>query len=575
MNTVANIALPKPVTVDELNAYVAAAELEYGNYKSSAMKSAANAYLVWHHGESVNAEPTMRTWLDGQIAARNTLIDAHNKAVDDAKRRAKECAEGKINDPLTEEATAVLLAMHKRKPSEWAAHKQVKIEGRDGSSNFTRIVKFVFGFKKPSDASHVSRYAKVLEYIEQHKNELGGDFSVDAIVALLNEVGGFEAAIDKVRNPEAANDDNVRAATLTKIKEAVDRAEGGEEIAFTPKYEQNGYVFLVGRPSANGVKLCGELAINDNEANDLMFKVDAAIIGSADPAVEFISRVVSIGDLVREGREGNAVDTAGTGKRFKVARTFSLTDLGSKTQVVVSARYTEASVVIHAAPKANVNIGKVEPDQAALLNSEDAAYMAKHFSSAARCLLMTINASQGDSDIPVRWNVTTALDGKDQNKAIVWSSMYKEAHCPVDKRHFDPKCSMTLTQEQLRLVYNDCLRDWGKNKQDDQKANKQLTVKFDGVTLTVGHVVYGIKSYPLGDKLGSPVSLDIRPRDIVDLFAKLIELNVPFCTLHGDADGMLAISWDDEVGDYTVYQPVVDMRGGLSKTCVGYMKVSK
>jgi hypothetical protein len=306
-----------------------------------------------------------------------------------------------------------------------------------------------------------------------------------------------------------------------------------------------------------------------------MFKVDAAIIGSADPAVEFISRVVSMGDLVREGREGNVMDTAVTGKKFKVARTFSLTELGGKTQVVVSARYAQASVVIHASPKANVNIGNVEPDQAALLNSEDAAYMAKHFRSAARCLLMTIDASQGDSDIPVRWNVTTALDGKDQNKAIVWSSMYKEAHCPIDKRKFDPKCSMKLTLEQLRLVYHDCLREWGKNKQDDTKAGKQLTMRFDGITLTVGHVVYGIKSYPVGDKQGSPVSLNIRPRDIVDLFAKLIELNVPFCTLHGDADGMLAISWDDEVGEYTVYQPVVDDRGGLSNSCLWYMKVSK
>ena len=67
----------------------------------------------------------------------------------------------------------------------------------------------------------------------------------------------------------------------------------------------------------------------------------------------------------------------------------------------------------------------------------------------------------------------------------------------------------------------------------------------------------------------------MRPRDIVDLFRKLIELNVQDACLHGDADGLLAVSWEDEVGDYCVYIPSVEKRGGLNKTCLGYMKPKK
>ena len=392
MSNIAQTALPKPITVLEIGAYIASAVQEYVNYKSSAMKSAAYAYLVSYHAESACAEPAMRAWLDEEIAKRNTEVDGHNKAIEDLKRRAKQCADGTINEPLTADERAELVALNARKASEWAAQKKVKIEGRGGASSFTRIVKFVFRFEKPSDASHVSRYAKVLEYIEQHKNELGGDLSVDAIVGLLTAAGGFEAAIDKVRNPEAANDDNVRAATLTKIKEAVARADDGEEISLKAKYEQNGYVFLVGRPSANGVKVCGELSINDNEANDLLLKLDAAIIGSATPVVEFVARVVSIGDLVREGRESHLIDAAGTGKKFKVSRAYSLTEQGGKTQIVVSARYTDASVVIHAMPKIGVSIGAVEPDQAALLTPGQSADLTSNFRDAGRRLLMTVAA---------------------------------------------------------------------------------------------------------------------------------------------------------------------------------------
>lgn len=567
--------LPKPATADDLLGYIADAVFEYGNSKTSAMKSAANAYLVWYHGESENAEPDMRKWLNEQVKKRNEKIDEHNAKIESDRRRAKELAEGKINDELAEDEKARLTALQNRKPHEWAQAKQVKIDVREGGSRFTVIVKFVFGFVKPSEASLVSRYAKVLEYIEQNKDKLAGVFTVDAIVELLNDAGGFEAALDKVRNPESDDEDKVRAATLTRIMEAVNAVEGGEEIAFKAKYEQKGYVFLLGRPSANGVKLCGELAINDNEAEALFFKVDEGIIGSAEPAVDFMARTVSIGELVREGRDSNIVDTAVTGKKFKVTRTYSLSELGGKTQMVVSARYTEASVVVHAVPKDNVIIGGVEPEQMALLDAASAAEMTKLFHDPARRLLMSVQTEQGDVDVPVRWNVITHLDGESTVKKFEWKTMFKEAHCPVDKRHFDPKCSITLGQQQVRELYDTYLRDWGKNKTDDQKVNKALTIMFDGVMLTVGHEVYGQNSITIGGKQGSPVSLEMRPRDIVDLFRKLIDLNVQDACLHGDADGLLAVSWEDEVGDYCVYIPSVEKRGGLNKTCLGYMKPKK
>ena len=184
-----NEFIADPPTADAILKYIESANTEYQHAKTGAMKSAANAYLVWHFAESANAEPALQTWLNREIDAQNVKIETFNKGVDNDRRRAKDYANGKLNDELTDEKKAALVDAHKRKPNDWAALKQVKIGARNGASDYTRIVKFVFNFVKPDDASNTSRYAKVLEYIDQKKDSLAGDFTIDAIVKLLTKVG--------------------------------------------------------------------------------------------------------------------------------------------------------------------------------------------------------------------------------------------------------------------------------------------------------------------------------------------------------------------------------------------------
>lgn len=572
-----DVALPTPPTANDMLGFIDAAKDAYVNYKSNAMKSAAYAYLTWYWGESEFAEPEMRTWLNAQIAKENEVIKSHNAEVENLKRRAKECYENKINEPLSEEEKADLLAKHQWKASEWAKLKWVPIEARAGASKFTRIVKYVFCLVKPSDASLVSRHAKVLEYIEQHKEELGGVYTVDAIVALLDGAGGFEAALEKARNTEPANNDKVRAATLTKIKEAVDNIDDGNEIAIKAKYDSNGYVFLVGRSTATGVTVCGQLAIsNDNEAEELLFKIDEDIIGSAEPRVDFMARVVSIGELVREGRESNITkDGTNAGEKHKVTRTYSLTNFDGKQNMVVSARYGEASAVVHAWPKEDIFVGTVEEGQGLLLDPETSSKATKLFSNAARRLLMKVDVEPGDPDAPVHWKVITDLDGDEETATFAWKSMYHQLHCPLDMRTFDPNSTISLSHADMHKVYSEYLHEWLGTKKDDKNVGKALTVAFDGINFAVGHEAFGHKSYAFSDKQTASVSLLMRPRDVVDLFRKLIELNVQHVALHADTDGLLAASWGDDVGDYIIYLPTVEKRGGLNRACLGQMKPKK
>ncbi|KPF90612.1 hypothetical protein IP81_14765 [Novosphingobium sp. AAP83] len=575
MNTAENILPPQPPTVDQLNGLIVAAQTEYANYKSSAMKSAANAYLVWYHGESLHAETYMRTWLMEQIKNCNSLIDAHNTAVETRRNRAKQYAKNTMNENPSATEKENLIADGKLTAAQWAALKQVKFEARDGSSNFTRIVKFVFGFKKPSDASHVSRYAKVLEYIEQHKNELGCDISVGTIVALLTDAGGFDAAIDKVRNSEAANDDNVREAKLTKIKEAVALADTGQ-LAFKAKFEKDGYVFLVGRPNGDQVTVCGELALNDNEADDMLLKIDSTVIGKPSPMVDFVARAFSLGELVREGRDSNINDTAGTGKKFKVARSFCLVGQAGRTDLSISARYTEASAVIHAYPKTGVTIGSVQQGQALMLKADAGLELGKQLRDPTKRVFLDLQAMEDIGSAPVVWEATTKLGDNAKTLIFEWQSLFTEANRPVSvKDSYDPASTITLKQEHLRAIFSEYLCQWKRTKKDDSKVKKQLTLSFDGSTFTVGHEAFGHKNFVVDDKLNGSVSLQMRPRDIVDLFTKLIELDVDCCSMSADPTGLLAVTWDDEVGDYAVYLPAIHELDGLKDKCMKYIKVSK
>ena len=153
MNTVANIFLATPVTADDVIQFKTDAASEYGNAKSSAMKSAANAYLVGYHCESEYAQPALRGWLDGEIEKLNAEITAHNKAVDHEKDRAKLCAEGKLNEELTEDEKVELLKKHSRKAADWNKEKQVKIEGRDDPPPLNwSTLKYVFCRQEDRDA---------------------------------------------------------------------------------------------------------------------------------------------------------------------------------------------------------------------------------------------------------------------------------------------------------------------------------------------------------------------------------------------------------------------------------------
>jgi len=564
-----NEFLRRPPTADELKAFLDSAHTEFSNAKSNAMRAAAHAYLLWYYAESDHAEIFAKEWLDNAIAKRNAEIDDHNTNIESLKRRAKQFQKGELNDPLTENEASQLQSYANYTPADWTKLKLVSIGARTSASKFTRLVKFIFKFEKPADASDVSRYAKVLEYIEQHNEKLA-ERNVDVIVQLLGDAGGFEAAIEQMRGNDNKTDEAAIEADLNVIKAAVDGAKIGE-VDFTAKHSIGSYVFLVGRQNGGKITVCSELALNDNEANDLLFKVGEEVFGPCDPFVAFASRVCSLGELVREGRVSNiSADGNLAGAKLKATRTYSLCNRENRSCIIVSGIYTDASVVIYAFPK-DINIGSVEVGKCLMLKGTDGADLSKRLGDIRRRMLTSIISKDGDASVPVYWHVQSEI----HELVLAWASMFDQEHRPVNLRTFENDRSFSLTKMQVKELLDDYLHAWAKTKTDDQKVAKALSITiFDG-KFTVGHQVFGKHTLTIDEQVGPCVSLNLRPRDLVDVCKKLTEQNAKVFTVKCDQNGMIAFEWADDLGNYAVYLPAVEPKGGLSKACLGYMKPTK
>jgi hypothetical protein len=73
---------------------------------------------------------------------------------------------------------------------------------------------------------------------------------------------------------------------------------------------------------------------------------------------------------------------------------------------------------------------------------------------------------------------------------------------------------------------------------------------------------------PLGGEEKPMVSVGLRPRDIADLFKLLAEQNTDSFVIQADPNGLLMVRWSDKFGEYEIYLPTVNDKGGLKDRCL-------
>jgi hypothetical protein len=226
----------EPITFEVIEANIDMAQRNFKNSKTSASEAAAYAYFVWRDTMSPHADTYAADWIKTEIEKRNDEISRHNKVENDDRERAEKFALGRLKQAAISKNEQVRLrGLAALDDEAWKLRLKVPIEAREDANAFTKIVKFVFRFDSPADASNTSRYAKVLEWIDAHCATVQGP---SEIVSAIKDAGGFDKVIHMqrlVRNGPKAPDTDEKSDNLNILSSTFSKALSEARLQATAK----------------------------------------------------------------------------------------------------------------------------------------------------------------------------------------------------------------------------------------------------------------------------------------------------------------------------------------------------
>lgn len=577
------------ITTTDINCNIDRARTNFVLSKDAAGKAAAYAYVVWADTCGPQAHIDNVSWIADEIAKRNEAIKAHNKEQLDLKIRASKFVKGTLPDDdrlnmkgaNAEEEKALeaerqeLLALHNRTKEEWASYRKVLVEGRDGASPFTQIVKFVFGFDRPADASLTARYAKVLEWI--HERFAGERINAaDDLADAIKAAGGFEDVLSVQRgnvtedDTEAKDAEAIAEAILKNAKQTALSAPSMAHFNLNVKDAPNGFVTLLGRYVDGKVEIVGEVPSEVADVEKVLVKYDAAATSPTNDHADFIARVWELGQLVGEGKLTEVTeDGTVSGKKLAEQRVLSLLpNKDAGLELMVSARLAEASVIVKATPRLErVILGEAASPM--MMPHLQGRALAKMLDNKAVRRLVTVNPKMENNNLSwVAHNKALAdIQSANAIREFSCSDLIDEAHRPLDVLQFRAQFAVQVSVADFAGLYRDRLVDWSESKAAN-KNERQTTLTFRDNTMTwsfEGRDNYTVLS---AGKNPSVVAMTFRSRDVHDLVKVLTKQQVASFTIKGDSSGLLMVTWSDQLGHYSVYLPTATKTNTLEHRCV-------
>ncbi len=581
-----NIRTAAHVSLGTIQQEVTQARTAFTASKDSAAAAAAHAYMVWLDTMSPSATPLMREEIAKQIVALNDAIDKHNEAESELKKRVKRYDENKLkkNDPASfegkteaerkevEAERAKLAALTSLSDEDWPARRKVRIERRNDASLFTEIVKYVLGFDRRADASVTSRYATVLEWIDENFDDATMQCAAD-IVTAIKTAGGFEKVLDDQRNKdkpsdeEAAEDRACQAEAIAQqAKDALATAAPKAAFNMDVTHAPDGLVTLLARYTDGVVEIIGELPVNEKELERAVSLFDDERLMPSHDRSEFVSRVLDLGELVREGEKTDKkVDGLKAGAALKAERVLSvLPDAATGVQLVMSARHADASVIVKATPaKQGMDFGVV----ASPVTLDGDARKALHKQIDKRSLRRLVDIVPETVGGELRWvacdKALMAKNRENGRRTYCFADMSEQAHKPLDVDGFKPQFNVVVPAAELRKLFDERLKEWAKSE-SGKKGSKQMSLEFGNGCLV--HKVEGAADLKLtytGATAGV-FGLTFLPRDLHDVVKALLTQRVASFEVSGDTGGLLCLKWTDSIGAYEVYLPTATASSGLN-----------
>ena len=214
---------------------------------------------------------------------------------------------------LSEVEKAELIKIASLSSKEWQARRKLHIKARRGANPFTVIVKFVMGFDTHSDASMV------------------------------------QADINK-----SIRDFVKAAAAKAPIKGALD---------FRANSANDDFVVLIGRQNGDKIEVISDVSVRASDFENIIARIEDEAFLPADKSSQLVHRALSLGHIVEHGRlTSETVDGTKAGVKRQTERVMTLRpDAKGAAQLVLSAKYGDASAVVHVTPKAHVvDLGEVD-----------------------------------------------------------------------------------------------------------------------------------------------------------------------------------------------------------------------
>ena len=556
-----------PSAVAELHAK--AAFKAYVASKDFAMQAVAHVYLVYHNTLSDDG----KDWLEKQIAKRNGEIAKHNDAIP-ARKETAAAFKAELSKNPQAVASKQVMEDANLTEEEWTLEKRSKIDTpRKGASSFTTICRLVLHFDHEYHASNTSRYCAILEWLDaKFKNHKLT--SITPLVNALKDAGGFEKVLFMQRHGEpdeagysAGDRDIIEKALKDKIKKAIAAADAKTSFSMAPSYAtSDNVVVMYGRYDNGTVAIIDELPLENSEIDGMLRKLNNKALLPVDDATEFVSRVLSLGELIDTGKETTHRVSKIAGA--KLAQEYSLLSMvpdGAGSKLLISGCMTSASVVVHAKPGAKIAENLVQTqDYLYMLKPSRNTLAAKLRDRTERSLyelsrdpVPVLNNGKA-SGSAMSWCLTnTALseEGRDTaERRLFWGYMAKDNYQPVDVELYDEHFSVTITQAGIGKLFIEHLKQF-KSVSPNKKGAQPMKLKFEADKLTV--IFKGQNDYvlPITAALDKAFELTLRPKDVFNLFAKLHQFGVCDVTLSGNISGVFKASFSDETGDYDVYIP--------------------
>ena len=544
----------------------------YNNSKGAATEAVAHTYLVYLNTQNADGA----AWLKSALETRKDEIKKHNDAIPQRKIEAADYKAKLASNPKAV-ASEQVMADASLTDEGWAAEERTKIDMlRKSASRFTNVCRLALQFDHNYHASNTSRYCALLEWLDaKFANQLVT--GIAPLVKAIKDAGGFEKVLFMQRRGEpddtgyAAGDREIIEAQLkANIKTAIATANIKARFAMTPNHATSDNVVIMYGLHANGtVSVIDEVPLETAEVDGMLRKLDNKAMLPVDDAAEFVSRVLSLGELVETGKKTkHRVNKVAAAEQIKVYSLFSMIPDGATAKLMVSGCMDHCSVVIHAKP-----VYDIASD---LVQTQDHLYMLKpgHKELAAKLhdrTNRTLYTLSRDA-VPVRndgkpsgsqigWCLTnSALSSKKRNTAhrrMFWDHMAKGNYHPIDVEPYTTQFTASVTQAELAKLFVEYLKQF-KTLTADKSQSNAMTLRFETDKLTIVYKGQDDQIVPVNATLAQTFEIMLRPHDVYGIVSKLKQLEVPVVTLSGNINGVFKVSFTDGVGEFDIYIPTCD-----------------